>query len=53
VTVQEFATYLRVSVRLVRKWIGAGALPVYIFQGRWRIAKGDALAFVERARLRV
>ena len=52
-TVPDFAASLTVSDTLVRKWIRAGVLPEYRFPpmvGEYRIAKADAVAFVERAR---
>jgi len=52
ISVQQFATYLGVDYRTVRnKWIKAGALPAYTFEGVWRIKRSDAMAFVERHRL--
>ena len=40
----------------VRRWIKAGVLPAYRFPpgptGEVRIAKADAIAFIERARFR-
>jgi hypothetical protein len=43
-----------VGDKLVRKWIRAGVLPAYRFPpgptGEVRIAKADAIAFIERAR---
>ena len=52
-TIPEFAEYLLVQDRTVRKWIGADVLPAFRFQGQWRIAKADAIAFIERARFQV
>jgi excisionase family DNA binding protein len=42
-----------VSDKTVRKWIKAGVLTAYQFQGEWRIRKADAVVFVERARFQV
>jgi excisionase family DNA binding protein len=50
VKVGAFAQYLDVRGKTVRKWIKAGTLPAYRLNGHWRIAKIDALAFIERAR---
>jgi excisionase family DNA binding protein len=53
ITVPDFAAYLGFQERTVRKWIDAGVLPAYRFKGLWRIAKTDAIAFVERSRFQV
>ena len=45
-----FADHLNVQDKSVRKWIKAGLLPAYRFVGEVRIAKADAIAFIERAR---
>ena len=52
-TVAEFAAYLTVSPKTVWKWINAALLPVYKFQGEVRIAKTDAITFIESARFQV
>jgi excisionase family DNA binding protein len=52
-TVQAFAAHLTVHERTVMKWIKAGRIPAHRFHGLWRIAKADALAFVEQSRFRV
>lgn len=53
ITVPAFAEHLNVSDKTVRKWIKAGVLTAYQFQGEWGIRKADAVAFVERARFQV
>ena len=53
ITVPAFAQHLNVPDNMVRKWIRAGVLPAYCFHGLWRIAKADAVAFVERERLQI
>ncbi len=45
------ADVLTVSPETVWKWIKAGLLPAFKFQGEARIAKADAIAFIEQARL--
>ena len=52
ITLPAFTQYLNVPDKMVRKWIRAGVLPVYCFVGEWRIKTTDAIAFVERERLR-
>ena len=52
VTVPAFAEHVSVKDKMVRKWIRAGVLPAYRFSGQWRISKADAIAFVERGRLK-
>jgi excisionase family DNA binding protein len=42
-----------VSDKTVRKWIKAGVLTAYQFQGEWRIRKADAVALAEQARFQV
>jgi excisionase family DNA binding protein len=53
-TVPDFAAYLMVGDKLVRKWIRSGVLQAYRFPpgptGEVRIAKTDAIAFVKRSR---
>jgi excisionase family DNA binding protein len=49
--VSAFAAHLAVQRKTVMKWITAGVLPAYRFNGQWRIARVDALGFVQRARL--
>ena len=51
-TVPAFAQYLNVPDKTVRKRIRAGVLPAYCFQGEWRIARTDALLFIQRERIR-
>ena len=46
--VPAFAQYLNVPDKTVRKWIRAGVLPAYCFHGEWRIARTDAVLFIER-----
>jgi excisionase family DNA binding protein len=53
ITVPHFAAHLGFQERTVRKWIDAGVLPAYRFEGQWRIATADALTFVEQARFRL
>ena len=53
ITVPAFARYLNVPDKMVRKWIRAGVVPAYCFVGEWRIAKTDAVAFVEQEGLAV
>ena len=49
ISVQQFADYLGVHEKTVRnKWINAGDLPAYDFEGLWRIDRIDALQFVAR-----
>lgn len=52
VSVPEFALHLRVGRRQVMKWIRAGALPAVRIDRVWRIAVGDADAFIQRNRFR-
>jgi excisionase family DNA binding protein len=49
-TVQAFATYLGVHRKTVVKWILAGTLPAYRFEGEWRLKTSEAAAFVAGAR---
>jgi hypothetical protein len=44
---------LTCPTRRCAKWIKAGVLTAYQFQGEWRIRKADAVVFVERARFQV
>ena len=53
ITVRAFAEHLNVSDKTVRKWIKAGVLTAYQFQGEWRIRKADAVALAEQARFQV
>jgi excisionase family DNA binding protein len=52
ITVPALADHLGVQDRTVRKWIEAGVLPAYRFEGQRRIWKTDAVLIVERARFR-
>ena len=48
-----FAEHVSVDDKMVRKWIRAGVLPAYRFAGQWRISRTDAIAFIEKSRLKV
>ena len=52
ITIDQFATYLKVDYRTVKAmWIEPGALVAYNFEGIWRIKVSDAVDFVARNRL--
>ena len=52
-TVPAYAARLAVHENTVRKWIRAGVLPAYRFEGEWRIRISDAARFEEQARFTV
>jgi excisionase family DNA binding protein len=52
-TIPQLAEHLTVAETTVRRWIRAGVLPAYQFQGKYRIRKTDAIVFVERSRVQV
>lgn len=49
-SIEEVATYLRVTPRTVRRWIHDGALTAYRFGRQWRLLRADVAAFAEQGR---
>ena len=47
------AEYLAVNYKTIDKWIDAGTLKAYNFDGLWRVKRSDLEAFIESRRYRV
>lgn len=53
VTPRQLGRYLLVDRRTIMKWITAGSLPAYQFEGEWRIKTADARAFELQHKYRI
>lgn len=51
VTLDALARYFIVQRKTVAKWINAGVLPGYRYQGVLRVKTADAFAFEQRSRI--
>jgi len=51
-TVRDVAALCLVSLKTVRRWIGAGELPAHRLGSQLRVRRRDLEAFIERCRTR-
>ncbi|NCC66431.1 MAG: DNA-binding protein [Spirochaetia bacterium] len=50
-TVDEVATYLRVSRATICRWCGSGKLPAFKIGKSWRVQKNDLEGYIQQQRI--